>query len=233
MCFSAEVSFVAAAVLLPVGAASLYTAYQRDRQYMPLCALPLLFGLQQLMEGFVWTSGAAGNMAQAHNFSVAYMFFSWLAWPVWVPFSVYFLERGPRKVFSLVFAILGGILGGALYFPYLIHDSWLQLRFLGRAISYEGVVLFDFLFDRSFTHAAYLILIITPPLFSRRPGVRLFGGLLFVAFAATYLFFSFAYISAFCFFGAVVSLYLLYLVRKLGPSSPVSVGDSKVVETST
>ena len=63
MCFSAEVSYAAAGILLPLGTVSIYKAYQTDRRYVAICTLPLLFGLQQLFEGLVWTGGEAGDMA--------------------------------------------------------------------------------------------------------------------------------------------------------------------------
>ena len=47
MCFSATASFTAAGVLLPAGAAATYRAIRTDRRYVAICALPLLFGLQQ------------------------------------------------------------------------------------------------------------------------------------------------------------------------------------------
>lgn len=59
MCFSAQASFTAAALLLPAGAVGVYKAYRTHRRYMAICALPFLFGLQQLFEGLVWTSWEA------------------------------------------------------------------------------------------------------------------------------------------------------------------------------
>ena len=41
-------------------------------------------------------------MAAVGRYSLAYMFFSWLAWPVWVPISVFFLEPERKKLFILV-----------------------------------------------------------------------------------------------------------------------------------
>ena len=228
MCFSAEASFTAAAVLIPTGAASLYTAHRVDRRYLPLCALPLLFGIQQLLEGFVWTSGASGDPILVHRFSAAYMFFAWLAWPVWVPFATFFVEPGRRKPFYLVSAILGGILGAGLYLPYFVHGEWLTVRFLERAVVYGGVELFDFLFDRDLTYLLYLLLIIVPPMLSSRPEVRIFGGLIALAFAITFFFFRFAYISVFCFLGAIMSFYLLFMIRRIGRERGVSADQVQV-----
>ena len=79
MCFSATASFTASAVLLPAGTLALRRAYTTDRRYLALCALPFLFGVQQLMEGFVWTYGARGESSLVGTFSLGYMFFAWLA----------------------------------------------------------------------------------------------------------------------------------------------------------
>ena len=220
MCFSAEASFTAAAVLVPTGAFSIYSAWKADPRYIPIGALPLLFGVQQLMEGFVWTSGARGDVALAHGFSLAYMFFAWLAWPVWIPFSIFFLEPARRRPFYLVAAILGGILGAGQYLPYFVHGDWLTVQFLGRAIRYDGVELFDYIFSRNLTYAIYLGLVILPALLSSRREVRLFGVLIALAVAITYAFFRYAYISAFCFLGAIMSLYLLLMIRRARRQSP-------------
>ena len=53
----------------------MHRAYEQKRQYLPLATLPLLFGLQQLFEGLVWTAGHAGNQRAVETFSLAYMFF--------------------------------------------------------------------------------------------------------------------------------------------------------------
>lgn len=140
------------------------------------------------------------------------MFFSWLAWPVWVPFSTYFLEPCKRRHVYLVFAMLGGMLGAMQYIPYFAHDGWLSVKFLAHAISYEGTVLFDLIMRREITYAVYLFVIIAPPLTSSKGSLNIFGLLIILAVAVTYLFFSYAYISVFCFGGAIMSIYLVYMV---------------------
>jgi hypothetical protein len=212
MCFSAEASYTAAAILLPMGGFAIRRAYQTDRKYLPISALPLFFGLQQLAEGLVWTSGQLVDRAWVENFSLIYMFFSWLAWPVWVPFSTYFLEPCRRRYVYLVFSILGGMLGAVQYFPYFAHDGWLNTRFLSRAIVYDGTVIFDFIMRREFTYVIYLFVIIAPLLSSSNRRVNIFGVLISAVVIAVYLFFRYAYISFFCIGGALMSLYLVYMI---------------------
>ena len=212
MCFSAKVSYAAAAGLVPLGVVAMHRAYRTDRKYLPIAALPLLFGLQQLAEGLVWTSGSRVDRAWVETFSLAYMFFSWLAWPVWVPFSTYFLEPCRRRHVYLVFAILGGMLGAMQYFPYFAHQGWLVTRFLPRAIVYDGTVLFDFIMRRELTYAFYLFVIIAPLLSSSHRGANIFGLLICLVVVTVYLFFRYAYISFFCIGGALMSLYIVYMI---------------------
>jgi len=217
MCFSAGVSFAAAAILLPAGVAAILRAYKTDRRYIPIAALPLLFGVQQALEGAVWTSN--GNPGLVERFSLAYMFFSWLAWPVWTPFSVYFLEPARRRPLFVIFAIFGGILGGAQYFPYFAHDNWLVTKFLGQAISYEGNEIFDYIIGRQATYMLYITFVIGPLLLSSHSNIRIFGLLVFTVLVITYIFFAYAYISVFCFGGGLMSLYLVWMIFDGGRQS--------------
>ena len=210
MCFSAEASFTAAAVLIPAGVLSMVRADKTDRRYVPIAALPLFFGLQQAFEGMVWM--ADGNVVLVERFSFAYMFFSWLAWPIWVPFSVYFLEPKQRKPLYLVLAILGGMIGAMQYFPYFAHDGWLTTEFLPHVIVYSGKELFDYIIGRTTTYSIYVAVVVGSLLLSSDANIRIFGMLVAAVTVVTYVFFSYAYISVFCFGGAVMSLYLVWMI---------------------
>lgn len=214
MCFSAEVSFTAAAILLPAGAVGVQRAFRTDRRYLPLAALPIFFGLQQLFEGLVWTGNTLSSDIMVPRFSLAYMFFTWLAWPVWVPFSTYFLEPCRRRYIYLLFAIMGGMLGAMQYLPYFAHEGWLVTKFLPHAISYQGTVLFDLIMRRELTNVLYLVVIIAPLLTSSDRHAQIFGILISAVATVTYLFFQFAYISVFCFGGALMSLYIVYVMLR-------------------
>jgi hypothetical protein len=218
MCFSAQASFTAAAILLPAGAIGMQRDYRTDRRYLPLAALPIFFGLQQLFEGLVWTGNALSSDTMVLRYSLAYMFFSWLAWPVWVPLSTYFLEPCRRRYIYLIFAVVGGMLGAMQYFPYFAHEGWLVTKFFPHAISYRGAVLFDLIMRREITNAIYLFVIVAPLLTSSDRRAQIFGILISVVATVTYLFFQFAYISVFCFGGALMSLYIVYMIfREAAP----------------
>ena len=175
MCFSAEASFTAAALLIPLGGLAVVRAAKVAPKYTPLCALPLLFGLQQAMEGMVWVAGGGPDAAWVERFSLAYMFFSWIAWPVWVPVSVYFLEPPRRRPLYIAFAVGGAMLGGVQYIPYFTHEGWLTTTFLANAISYGDTQLLDALMTREATYLLYLVFIIMPLIVSSDRAARVFG----------------------------------------------------------
>ena len=54
MCFSATASFVAGSALVVLGVATLRAT--RRKSEIPFAAIPLLFGIQQLVEGLLWLS---------------------------------------------------------------------------------------------------------------------------------------------------------------------------------
>ncbi len=212
MCFSAEASFAAAAALLPAGGVAMQRAVRRNLTYLPIATLPLLFGLQQLSEGSVWMAGRANHPSAVETSSLAYMFFSYFAWPVWVPFSTYFLEPQQRRSLYLMFVISGAMLAGIQYIPYFTHQGWLITRFYNYAVSYQDTVLLDALIPREMTYLIYLMIVILPLIISSNRKLRFFGGLLIGVVAVTYTFFIYAYVSVFCFGGAVMSMFLVWMV---------------------
>lgn len=219
MCFSATASFTASALLVPLGAAAVVRARNVDPKYIPLCALPILFGFQQFFEGLVWVAGHSADPTGIESFSLAYMFFSWIAWPVWVPVATYFIEPPVRRPIYLAFAIGGAMLGGLQYVPYFVHEGWLTTTFLDFAIRYSDIELLDGLIARATTYSLYLVFIIAPLLMSSDRGARTFGLLVAAVLIITNLFFSFAYISVFCFGGALMSFYLVVMIFRMDASA--------------
>ncbi len=232
MCFSAEGSFASAAVLIPAGTFAMRKAYRRDIRYLPFAILPLLFGLQQFFEGMVWTGGRLADPGGVEQFSLAYMFFSWLAWLVWVPYSTYFLEPCGRRHIYLLLAILGGMLGALQYGPYFAHDGWLVTKFLDHAISYQGTHLLDLVVRYEFTYLLYVFVIIAPLVTSSTKDVNIFGYLVGLVLFITFVFFKFAYISVFCFGGGIMSLFIVYMISRNDEKLPAyhNVGTAPVFE---
>lgn len=90
MCFSATASFSAGVVLVGLGAFTL-RAVLHPRELL-LASIPLLFGIQQLIEGAVWLTFR--YEAPLVNSVMTYLFspFSHVLWPVYVPLAVLLIE---------------------------------------------------------------------------------------------------------------------------------------------
>src|SRR6185437_645962 len=85
MCFSATASFSAAGILTLAGAATLSKA--RDVRERPLAAVPLIFALQQGIEGLLWLTVPSGHPA-GRGFATAFAGLALIVWPLFTPLAV-------------------------------------------------------------------------------------------------------------------------------------------------
>jgi hypothetical protein len=114
MCFSPEADAVVGGIVIVVGVDAL--RHVRTPNQLPLASLPLLFGLHQVSEAFVWW-GLQGNVAHAVERAAlwAYLLFAFAALPVLIPVAVGLIERSPvRRRIIIGFGVLGTAVGGAL-----------------------------------------------------------------------------------------------------------------------
>jgi hypothetical protein len=210
VCFSATASFTIAAVLAPVAAYSLVTARMEPR-WLALAAYPLGFGLQQAIEGVVWLSLAAGDPRMIALAGRGFLFFSHFFWPAWVPFSVYWLERAAepwRRRWLLAGAIVGALFGLSISLPSLLFDDWLSVDVVDGSIEYNTVLLYDDLVARSILKVVYAALVVSALMLSTERPVQIFGGIILISLLVAEHYFAHAFISVWCFFAAVLSIYV-------------------------
>lgn len=214
MCFSATASFTAGTALLAVGAFT--TSRTRRPAALPFALIPVLFGIQQLIEGGLWLTfpdkAPDLNAVLTHLYSL----FSHVLWPIYVPIAVLLLEVVPwrRKVLAGI-ALAGAAVG--LYLMYFLITEPVEARVVGRHIAYLSphfyVVPVMILYVLGTCVSAFL---------SSCGTVRWFGVATFVALVAAYAFYAFWFISVWCFFAALLSV--IVVVHSLGgqslPQSP-------------
>jgi hypothetical protein len=223
MCFSAEASFGVAVALLPAGGYCLAEAWRKDWAYLPLAAVPLLFGLQQVCEARVWDGLGRGGPEAARVPSLAFLFFALAVWPVWIPLAAAVIE--PRGWHRLALAVLAGagVLFGVVYYLPVAADG-------GRGLN-PAVVGHFLRYDFSAVPAArstwwwvwpvlYLAAVCGPLLASRDRRLRPLGAAGALAAAFAYALFEDAFASVGCFFAAA-SVYLAYVVYRLPEPPPV------------
>jgi hypothetical protein len=121
MCFSATASFSASAVLLAVGAVTWTSA--RSVSERPFAAIPLLFAIQQAIEGMLWLSFAAPDASLNVAMTYAFVCFSHLLWPVFVPTAVLLMEPSRARRRGLQFFIGVGIVVSAWLLVAIARDG--------------------------------------------------------------------------------------------------------------
>ena len=214
MCFSETVSFVSGGILLAGGILTAYRAYKTNKRYLPVSMMPLMAGIQQLAEGHVWMGLNIADPYMAWQGAMIFILFSWLMWPTWVPFSIYFLEppNSKKKHRLLLFALAGLVFGLLLYIPHLFNPDWVKISINNHSIAYEDTMFLDYFIPRWLTYSIYIFLIIMPPMISSYKHMKLFGLTLIITLIVVMTFFSYAYISLFCFLAAVATVHLIYII---------------------
>lgn len=216
MCFSASVSYGAAVVLTTTG---LYAARQAQRlapRYWLMALAPFFFGIQQGFEGRVWQLVEAGQAGAALPYALGFHFFSHFLWLWWFPLCSYLLEPGRlRRRLFLGITLFGALAGGVVYFTLLFNPGWLTVEVEGHHIVYDVSVPFRGPFSIGIPPSAlYGLIILVPLLGSSLRHLRIFGGLVALSIVVASLAYGYAFVSVWCFFAALLSLYLVYMLSR-------------------
>ncbi len=187
-----------------------------DQAYLPISTWPLFFGLQQAVEGLLWLGIASNELTLINTASLGFLFFSHFFWLFWTPFSAFSLEtKKSLRIILMIFTLLGFFYGSLLYFPLLLEKSFVKITVVNSSIYYGTKFIFNDLVPKNFSFVTYAIIILVPLLISSNQRVNFLGSLISLSVIITYIMFSHAFISVWCFFAAVLSLYLLYTTQKL------------------
>jgi Family of unknown function (DUF6629) len=217
MCFSAEASFGMSAVLLPAGVYCVMTAAGRNRAFLCLAIIPIIFGVQQFAEGVVWIGLGQDDGKVVRAASVVFLAFALAFWPFWIPFSAFLLEPGTKKKCVLgCFAALGLIGGLVMFVPLTLNSQFLETRPIHHSLYYDmtQAPAFQWL-PMIWWEIAYVAIVAVPPMLSRTTGFFFFSIGIVISASLTHVFFWYASASVWCFFAAVLSLYLCFCLHGL------------------
>ena len=213
MCFSATASFTASFALLGAGIYCLKTAANFEKPYWLFALVPLLFGLQQFLEGLVWLGGASACTDSTRTSALGYLFFSHLLWLIWIPLSCYAVENNltKKKVF-FVLLLLGALSGLSAYLPLLLIEERMTVIFTSHALVYSTILLFDQYIPRKLFTLFYIVIIILPLLAASDRHLKCFGLLILFSVVTSIMFFDYAFISKWCYIAAVFSFFIVYML---------------------
>ena len=221
MCISATVSYSAAVVLVTTGLYAVQQARRLQAPYWMWALIPVLFGLQQAFEGRVWQELEAGNVSAVVPFALGFHFFSHFLWLWWLPLCSYLVESVQtskieklRKRVIGGCAIFGAFAGTLVYAVMILHPEWMTVAVREHTIVYNFSAPYRSSINIPVTPVMlYGLTILVPLLFSSHRLIRIFGGLVALSMALASAAYNNSFVSVWCFFAAVLSLYLVYMIR--------------------
>lgn len=195
MCFSATASFIAGGALSAAGGVTLREA--KDRSHVPLAAMPLLFGLQQLIEGIVWVS--EGHRAVQGAVAFVYVMFSHVLWPFYIPLAVMLIEPAGRRRSILKGFVVFGVSLSLWLAWFIVHGT------VTASLGARGIIYYMNVPAIPYGLAAYVFVTCFACFFSSHKFIRLFGISLFGSLAIALFAYEQAFYSVWCFFAAILS----------------------------
>lgn len=216
MCFSAVASFTTAALLLPLGIYSSKVACLKDSRYLSLSIIPIFFGIQQSIEGMEWLSLHSNQADIIRVWALGFLFFAYGFWLVGPALAMWIIERRPSvKQRLLAIALIGFLFALSLYVPLWIYPDWLTVVMRQGSIVYQTQLIYDRFLSRDIVHLIYLIIVLCPLYLSNLDRVRSFAGLIALSMIVSTFFFNYAFVSIWCFWAALLSLYIVYIIQTL------------------
>lgn len=208
MCFSTEASFGAGAILTIVGIATLRKTTSRSQ--LAFAAIPLIFGIQQFIEGFVWLSLSNADYAYL-KLTPTYLFLiiAQVVWPLWIPLSIYLMEKEekPKKLLFGLLAI-GTILSLCVIYNLTTYD--VKPEIMEHHIHYTLSIPKWMIPLGAFL---YFLPTVVSPFVSSVKRTNFLGMTILTSFLVSKLFFEQNMISVWCFFAALMSV-IVYIVVK-------------------
>jgi Family of unknown function (DUF6629) len=214
MCFSATASFSAAAVIGSIGIVTLRAAGARpDRGILAFAAFPLLFALQQVVEGLLWLDLARPDPGALRSILVhGFQGYAEVFWPTFAPLAALLIEPERRRRILIALCLAIGVALSLYLLTMMILHPY-QASIGSRHIIYRNGYQYP-----TGIEAPYVVATTLSLLFSSHKRVQLLALIILIGFAVAYVSFHQAYISMWCFFAAVASVLVYWHVRQ-GASS--------------
>lgn len=208
MCFSAGASFTAGVLLTFVGVETLKKVHKPSQ--VVFASISIFFALQQFTEGVLWTAMAHTGYTGAQTIATyIFIIMAQVIWPMLIPLSVLLMEENKTRK-RILFALLAAGSAVALYYLYRLVFYNIHAEISGRHITYLSA--FHDPFGRAaiiFYLAAAIVLLFVSSI-KRTYALGIIMGLSFIVSA---VFYTQCLTSVWCFFAAVISFVIFYIIR--------------------
>jgi hypothetical protein len=210
MCFSAQASFIASGGLVMIGILTMRIV--KDRSLLPIAIVPFMFGLQQFSEGLIWLGQGIDGAEDLLWYRLAtwiFLMFAYCTWPVWIPLSMWAAEKNEQKTKYLgVLTLFGGCIAGFNLYWGLSHDT--QVKVVNHSIQYITPSSDELNLAIKYL---YTIPALLPFFISSVRGIWGMGAGVAIGFVVANWIYYETFASVWCFYAAVVSLYLYQVIR--------------------
>jgi hypothetical protein len=223
MCFSASVSFGASAVLTTCGALAMHKAQTPAQKLFAIT--PLFFGIQQCSEGCIWLAlqNPENQLLSANLWLMTtfFLIFAWIVWPFFIPFSLFKLEKVEKRKIYLKYLVFVGALVSII-----LANQLFSQEVIPRIVEHHIL----FVKERAgglqrYTGHLYAAAVLLPFIFSSNKNIKILGAFNLVAFLIAWTVYTEFLISVWCFFAAMASGGILYVIHAL--NSPKQVGEAE------
>ncbi len=222
MCFSPEASFAGGIIISAIGVITVRKVYNPSQ--IIFASVPLFFGLQQIAEGFLWlTLPLEGYDILRRVSCYTFLIMAQVIWPVMIPLSVLFMEvsKKKKKVLSALVTV-GAIL--SVYYSFCLLSFDVNPQIEGFHIKYHND------FPESIADVAfifYLSATIIPLFVSSVKKTHLLAVLMTLSCLVTAVFFTQYLTSVWCFFAALISGVIYWILNDSHKEFRIAVGRLK------
>ena len=208
MCFSAAASFAGGVIISAIGVVTIREVHKPSQ--IVFACIPVFFGIQQIVEGCLWIALPDADYLNMQKIvTYFYLMMAQVLWPAIIPVSVLLMEEDKkRKGILRIFLFMGLLL--SVYYLYCLIFFNVNPQIMGYHIQYNTE------FPDSLAIPAfiiYLIATITPLFVSGIKRTHLLGILMFLSCLITGIFFTQFLISVWCFFAALISGVIFWILR--------------------
>lgn len=216
MCFSAEASFISAAVMSGIGIVTFKT--RKTKRLLLLSMVPFIYALQQFSEGMIWLTYNTEE-PEGLLFSLSKNLFAFIAlvlWPIWYPIAFGIAEQIGWRKYVIGVCFLFAITLSA-YIMTNLPSNEVTITIINHSIQYgleTPIVL-----DTWIIIGIYTIVVIAPQFVSSLKKTTTLAVLYLAGWLLSEYFRHETFASTWCFFASLVSIYLLFVIKANNPES--------------
>ncbi len=207
MCFSTGASFIGGGVITTIGVVTVIKNSDHSRRLFAL--VPLIFGVQQIAEGFVWIAlKSQGNDVMLTIASYIFLLAAVVIWPTFLPLSVLLMEKSARKSSTMKIFLITGVITSLYYTAGLIFynvDPQISSHHIKYVNDYPREL-------ANIIFMAYLLATLLPFFISSVKRMWPLGTFMAASCMLTGIFYKEYLTSVWCFFAALISCFILWII---------------------